>query len=80
MSLLSVYGLHPILIWGMDFYKLEVVDFQVGERQREASRKSMALARERRIDALLQQGYSRELITKGGHLRKRDVPSHDDQS
>ena len=80
MSLLSVCGLHPILIWGMDFYKLEVVDFQVGERQREASRKSMALARERRIDALLQQGYSRELITKGGHLRKRDVPSHDDQS
>ncbi len=80
MSLLSVYGLHPILIWGMDFYKLEVVDFEVGERQREASRKSMALARERRIDALLQQGYSRELITKGGHLRKRDVPSHDDQS
>ena len=80
MSLLSVCGLHPILIWGMDFYKLEVVDFEVGERQREASRKSMALARERRIDALLQQGYSRELITKGGHLRKRDVPSHDDQS
>ena len=80
MSLLSVCGMHPILIWGMDFYKLEVVDFEVGERQREASRKSMALARERRIDALLQQGYSRELITKGGHLRKRDVPSHDDQS
>ncbi len=80
MSLLSVCGMHPILIWGMDFYKLEVVDFEVGERQRAASRKSMALARERRIDALLQQGYSRELITKGGHLRKRDVPSHDDQS
>ena len=80
MSLLSVCGMHPILIWGMDFYKLEVVDFQVGERQREASRKSMALARERRIDALLQQGYSRELITNSGHLRKRGVPSLGDQS
>jgi hypothetical protein len=80
MSLLSVYGLHPILIWGAEFYKLEKIDFEVGERQREASRKSMALARERRIDALLQQGYSRELITKGGHLRKRDVPTLGDQS
>jgi hypothetical protein len=80
MSLLSVCGMHPMLIWGMGFYKLEVVDFEIGERQRQASRKSMALARERRIDALLQQGYSRELITKGGHLRKRASPTLGDQS
>lgn len=80
MSLLSVYGLHPILIWGMDFYKLEKIDFEVGQRQREASRKSMAISRERRIDALLQQGYSRESITKGGHLRKHVLPILDDQS
>ena len=80
MSLLSVCGLHPMLIWGMGFYKLEVVDFEVGQRQREASRKSMALARQRRIDSLLQQGYSPESITKSGRLRKRGVPSHDDQN
>lgn len=80
MSLLFVCGLHPILIWGMDFYKLEVVDLEVGERQREASRISMAKARERRRDALLQQGYSPELITKGGHLCKRASPILDDQS
>ena len=69
-----------MLIWGMGFYKLEKIDFQVGERQREASRKSMAISRERRIDALLQQGYSRESITNSGYLRKRALPSHDDQS
>ena len=80
MSLLFVYGMHPMLIWGMGFYKLEKIDFEVGERQREASRKSMALARERRIDALLQKGYSRESITKGGHLRKHVLPILDDQS
>ena len=80
MSLLSVYGLHPMLIWGMGFYKLETADPDAVEKNREASRKSMAKARERRIDALLQQGYSLELITKGGHLRKRVSPTRDDQS
>ena len=80
MSLLSVYGLHPMLIWGMGFYKLETADPEAVEKNREASRKSMAKARERRIDALLQQGYSRESITNSGYLRKRGVPSHDDQS
>jgi hypothetical protein len=80
MSLLSVYGTHPMLIWGMGFYKLEEPDSEAVEKQREASRIAMAKARERRIDALLQQGYSRELITASGYLRKRGVPSHDDQS
>ena len=69
-----------MLIWGMGFYKLEKIDLEVGERQREASRKSMALARQRRIDALLQQGYSLESITKGGHLRKHVSPTLDDPS
>ena len=40
----------------------------------------MAKARERRINALLQQGYSRESITNSGRLRKRGVPSRDDQN
>ena len=64
----------------MDFYKREEVDLEAVEKNREASRKSMALGRQRRIDALLQQGYSRESITKSGHLRKRDVPALGDQS
>ena len=80
MSLLSVCGLHPVLIWGMEFYKLEAPEKTTAGKNREASRISMAKARERRIDALLQQGYSRESITNSGYLRKRGVPSHDDQS
>jgi hypothetical protein len=64
----------------MAFYQLETPDQTYLEKNREASRISMAKARERRIDALLQQGYSRELITNSGHLRKRGVPSHDDQN
>ena len=80
MSLLSVYGLHPILIWGMDFYEREDVDSEAVEKRRQASRIAMAKAREHRIDALLQQGYSRGSITASGYLRKRGVPSHDDQS
>lgn len=50
------------------------------EKKREASRISMAKARERRRDALLQQGYSPELITKAGYLRKRVSPTRDDQN
>ena len=80
MSLLFVYGLHPMLIWGMDFYKREEVDLEAVEKNREASRKSMAKARQRRIDSLLQQGYSPESITKSGRLRKRALPILDDQS
>ena len=80
MSLLSVYGLHPMLIWGMGFYEHQKVDSEAVEKNREASRIAMAKARERRIDALLQQGYSRESITKGGHLRKHVLPILDDQS
>ena len=64
----------------MAFYQRETPDQTYIEKNRESSRKSMALARERRIDALLQQGYSRELITNSGHLRKRDVPTLGDQS
>ena len=64
----------------MAFYQLETPDQTYLEKNREASRISMAKARERRIDALLQQGYSRESITNSGRLRKRGVPSHDDQS
>ena len=64
----------------MAFYQRETPDQTYIEKNRESSRKSMAKARERRIDALLQQGYSRESITNSGHLRKRGVPSHDDQN
>ena len=64
----------------MAFYQLEIPDQTYVEKNREASRKSMAKARERRRDALLQQGYSPELITKGGHLYKRASPILDDQS
>ena len=49
-------------------------------RRRSALYKTKAVARQRRIDALLQQGYSPELITKGGRLRKPSSPTHDDQS
>ena len=80
MSLLSVYGLHPMLIWGMGFYKLEKADPEAVEKHRQASRKSMEKARQRRIDSLLQQGYSLESITKSGRLRKRALPTRDDQS
>ena len=78
--MLSAYGLHPILIWGMDFYERKPFDESKIQKNREASRKSMERARKRRRDALLQQGYSRESITASGYLRKRALPSHDDQS
>lgn len=80
MSMLSAYGLHPILIWGMDFYERKPVDELKIQKNREASRKSMAKARERRIDFLLQKGYSPESITKSGRLRKPSSPTLDDQS
>ena len=64
----------------MAFYQLETPDQTYVEKNRESSRKSMAKARERRIDALLQQGYSPELITKGGRLRKPSSPTRGDQS
>ena len=80
MSMLSAYGLHPILIWGMDFYERKPFDESKIQKNREASRKSMAKARERRINFLLQKGYSPESITKGGRLRKHASPTHDDQS
>jgi hypothetical protein len=69
-----------MLIWGMGFYEHQKVDSEAVEKNREASRKSMEKARERRRDALLQQGYSPESITKAGRLYKRDVPALDDQS
>jgi hypothetical protein len=78
--MLSACGLHPMLIWGTSFYKTRPVDESKIAKNREASRKSMALARERRIDALLQQGYSRESITKSGRLRKHVLPILDDQN
>ena len=64
----------------MAFYQLETPDQTYIEKNRESSRKSMAKARERRIDALLQQGYSPKSITKSGHLRKRALPTLDDPS
>ena len=64
----------------MAFYQRETPDQTYVEKNREASRKSMAKARERRIDALLQQGYSLESITKSGHLRKPSSPTRGDQS
>ena len=69
-----------MLIWGLAFYQREAADSEAVEKNREASRKSMAKARERRRDALLQQGYSSELITKSGYLRKRVSPIRGDQS
>ena len=78
--MLSAYGLHPILIWGMDFYEKKPVDELKIQKNREASRKSMVKARERRIDFLLQKGYSPESITKSGRLRKHVLPILDDQS
>ena len=70
MSMLSVCGLHPMLIWGTSFYETKPVDESKIAKNREASRKSMEKARMRRRDALLQQGYSPESITRQGHLRK----------
>lgn len=78
--MLSACGLHPILIWGMDFYERKPVDESKIQKNRDASRKSMEKARERRINFLLQKGYSPESITKGGHLRKHVLPILDDQS
>jgi hypothetical protein len=78
--LLSACGLHPILIWGMDFYEKKPVDESKIAKNREASRRSMERARMRRRDALLQKGYSSKSITNQGHLRKPSSPTLDDQS
>ena len=61
----------------MDFYAF---DLGATKRKKEAYEVAKARGYERRINILLQQGYSRELITDSGHLRKRGVPVRDDQS
>ena len=69
--------LHPLLIWGTSFY---APDPDVKKKKQETYERAKARGYERRINILLQQGYSRESITASGHLRKRGVPVRDDQS
>jgi hypothetical protein len=69
--------LHPLLIWGTSFYAF---DLGATKRKKAAYERAKAKGYERRINILLQQGYSRESITDSGHLRKRALPVRDDQS
>ena len=78
--MLSVYGTHPILIWGMEFYRVEAPGQTIAEKNRAASRKAMAALNERRKAALLQPDYKEPLTRGRGRPRKSSSPTHDDQN
>jgi len=64
----------------MGFYQVEEIDLTYAEKQRQSSRKSMALSRERRKAALQQTDCKEGSTAKVGRPCKPSLPIHDDQN